>query len=322
MRSVGFIALICASFTGPSLAQTAAPSSAAPKSPSEWSPSPHGPDDRLGALNYVRPEKTARAAKLVTEGISYSLGAPVGPETPAYGPRSYSVTVLQLSDGTGTPIGANQATGNDDLIHTWLGIGSQLDGLGHMGTEHTYYNGVKASDFVATDGLKQFSIHTLPPIATRGVLLDMTKVYDSNPVPDGTAFNKDAIKAAAKAADITLEAGDIVLFHTGKMAALAETQDFSPTAPGLGLEGARYLAELGIAAIGTDTWAVEAIPFESPEHVFPVHPVLLAEYGVYILENMVTEPLARDDVTEFFFVLGMPRLKGTVQAMVNPIALK
>ena len=111
-----------------------------------------GPEDRLGAMNHLSAEKTAEAAKLVTTGKTYSLGMVTGRDTPAYGPRSYDVTVLQLSDGTGQTIGTNKASGNDDIVRTYVGIGSQIDGLGHMGKEHVYYNGVHASDFVATDG--------------------------------------------------------------------------------------------------------------------------------------------------------------------------
>jgi len=180
--------------------------------------SPFGPDDRLGAMNHLSPEKTAEAAKLITSGKTYSLGMVTGPDTPAYGPRSYDVVVLQLADGTGQTIGSNKASGNDDIVRTYVGIGSQIDGLGHMGRDHVYYNSVGAEDFVATDGLKQFSTHTLPPVATRGILLDMTQQF-GNPVPDGTAFNKAEIDAAAEAVNVTIEKGDIVLFHTGKMKA-------------------------------------------------------------------------------------------------------
>ena len=97
-----------------------------------------------------------------------------GRDTPAYGPREYDVTILQLSDGSGTPLGTNLATGNDDVLDMSVGIGSQIDGLGHMGINHYYYNGVHVRDFVATDGLTQFGTQDLPPIATRGILLDMT----------------------------------------------------------------------------------------------------------------------------------------------------
>lgn len=287
----------------------------------EWFPSQFGPADRLGAVNHLSAEKTASAAKLITTGKSYSLGMITGRGTPAYGPREYDVTVLQLSDGSGTPLGANKATGNDDIVDVWVGIGSQIDGLGHMGINHQYYNGVPVADFVTPQGLTQFGTHALPPIATRGVLLDMTKAF-GNPVAAGTAFNKAEIDAAAGRAGITLEQGDVVLFHTGHMKANEDNPDLTPVEPGLGVEGAQYLADLGVVAVGADTWALEVIPFEEEARPFDVHLTLLAKNGVYILENMVTHEMAEDGVTEFFFSLGVPRLEGTVQAIINPIGIR
>lgn len=286
-----------------------------------WYPSKYGSNDRLGALNNLSAEKTAEAAKLITSGKTFSLGMVTGRDTPAYGPREYDVLVLQLSDGSGTPLGANQATGNDDYVDTFVGIGSQIDGLGHMGINHRYYNGVPVADFVTTSGLTQFGTHALPPIATRGILLDMTKSF-ADPVVDGTAFNKAEIDAAAERAGVTIEAGDVVIFHTGKMKATEGETTLSPTSPGLGVEGAQYLANLGVVAVGADTWALEAIPFEDETRPFDVHLTLLAKNGVYILENMATDALAADGEGAFFFSLGVPRLEGTVQAIINPVAIR
>ena len=179
------------------------------------SPSPHGPDDTLGAINYLSPAKVVEAARLIKTGKTYALGVPTGPDTPAYGPRTYQATVLQLSDGSGATLGTNKATGNDDLLNVWMGIGSQIDGLGHMGVDHVYYNNTHASEFVTTQGLTKFGIDTLPPIVTRGVLLDMTRQYGKNPLPEGTAFNRKEIEAAARKQGVQLEKGDVVLFHTG-----------------------------------------------------------------------------------------------------------
>jgi kynurenine formamidase len=114
-----------------------------------------------------------------------------------------------------------------------------------------------------------------------------------------------------------------VLFHTGWLAtADADPQGYIATQPGLGLEGARYLAGLGVVAIGADTAALEAIPHEDPATGFPVHAELLAKNGVYILEVMDTRALAADGATEFLFVLGQPRFVGSVQAIINPIAIR
>ena len=288
-----------------------------------WYPSKYGADDTIGALNELSPSKTKRAAELVKLGKSYALGVETGPDSPAYSPRTYNVTVLQLDDGMGTPMGTNKATGNDDLMTFWMGIGSQIDGLGHMGENHRYYNGNLARDFVTPTGLTKLSIDKLPPIASRGVLLDMAKLMGEAILPEGTAFNSAEIKAAAKAANITIEAGDVVLFHTGWMNVMeSDPKRFMAGEPGLGMDGAQYLASLGVAAVGSDTWGLEVLPGENATELFPVHPHLLAKNGVYILENMDTRALAADGATEFLFVLGVPRFVGAVQAVINPIAIR
>ena len=191
-----------------------------------------------------------------------------------------------------------------------------------MGIDHRYYNGVHVSDFVTPAGLTQLGTQDIPPIATRGILLDMTRVLGADPVPDGTVFNKAEIDAALGAAGLTVEKGDVVLFHTGALKAHGDSSELMATHPGLGVEGATYLAGLGVVAVGADSTALEAIPFENETRPFEVHQTLLAKHGVYILENMVTDDLAADGVTEFFFSLGIPRLNGTVQAMINPVAIR
>ena len=288
-----------------------------------WYPSQHGAEDTIGALNFITPDVVKRAVRLVKRGKTYSLGVVTGPTTPAYPPRQYAMTILQLDDGMGTPLGTNRATGNDDLMNLWMGIGSQIDGLGHMGVDHVYYNGNKASDFVAPNGLRKLAIHELPPMVTRGVLLDMTKHFTKSPVPAGTAFNTAEIKAAAKAARIKIRRGDVVLFHTNWLPlADSDPARFMSGQPGLGVDGAKYLASLDVVAVGADTWALEVLPAEVEGELFPVHPELLAKNGIYILENMNTAELAADGVSEFLFVLGQPKFEGAVQAVINPIAIR
>ncbi len=287
-----------------------------------WFPSKYGADDTLGAINNLSEKKVKQAAQRVKTGKAYPLGVETGPTSPAYPPRSYSMTVLQLDDGTGTPLGSNKATGNDDLMNLWMGIGSQIDGLGHMGVNHVYYNGNKAQDFVTPTGLTKLSIDKLPPIVSRGVLLDITKLLGKDILPEGTAINRAEIKSAAKAAGVEIESGDVVLLHTGWLNVMeSDPKRFMAGQPGLGLDGAKYLAGLGVVAVGADNWALEVLPSEDPNQAFPVHPELLAKNGVYILENMDTRAMAADGVTSFLFVLGQPRFVGAVQAVINPVAI-
>lgn len=289
----------------------------------DWYPSKYGAGDTLGALNNLSADKVLQAVRLVKTGKTYALGVETGPDSPAYPPRSYSMTILQSNDGTGTPQGSNKATSNDDLMNVWMGIGSQIDGLGHVGINHVYYNGNHARDFVTPKGLTKLSTDKLPPMVSRGILLDMTKLLGTDLIAEGTAFNRKEIDAAAKAANLEIEPGDVVLFHTGWLNVMySDPVRFMAGQPGLGLEGARYLAELGVVAVGADNWALEVLPSEDKTHTFPVHTELLAKNGVYILENMDARALAADNATEFLFVLGQPRFVGAVQAVINPIAIR
>jgi kynurenine formamidase len=288
-----------------------------------WYPSKYGPADTIGAANNLSPAATKAAAGLVKLGKTYALGVVTNRQTPAYPPRSYNIVVTQSNDGMGAAAGSNQATGNDDILMSYLGIGTQIDGLGHVGIGHRYYNGILAKDFVQPGGLTKLGTEGIPPIATRGVLLDMAKLLKKNPVPAGTAFNRAEIDAAAKAAGVTIGKGDVVLFHTGYLALAAkDPAKFIQTQPGLGKEGAQYLAALGVVAVGADTAALEVIPFEARTELFPVHQILLAKNGVHILENIDTAGLAKDQASEFLFVLGQPRFQGAVQMVVNPIAIR
>jgi kynurenine formamidase len=287
-----------------------------------WHPSKYGDGDTIGAMNNLSPEGTVKAAKLVKTGKVYALGVVTGPETPVWPGRSYSAAVMGIDDGGGAGLGKDKVTGHDDVLMTFVGIGTQLDGFAHIGINRVHYNGVHAREFYRADGVTKFGMESILPTATRGILLDMTKHYGIAQLKPGTAFNRSEIDAAAKAAGVTIGKGDVVLFHTGWMAmAKTDAKRFIAEQPGLGTEGADYLASLGVVMIGADTAALEAIPFEKPDLPFAVHATLLTKHGVHILENIDTAALAADGATEFMFVLGQPRFQGTVQAVVNPIGV-
>ena len=288
----------------------------------DWTKSKWGPNDEIGAANYMTPELVLKAASLIKTGKTYALGIPVDTKTPAYPPRTFKLTVVQPGQAGSPGLGPTKTTYNDDIIDTWVGIGSQLDGLGHIGVEHVYYNGNKLADFADPTGLKKLGVEKVPPIVTRGVLLDMAAYYNTDVVKAGTAFNVKEIDEVAKKQGVEIRQGDVVIFHTGWLSLIGkDDKRYATGEPGLGVEGARYLTGKGVVAIGADTWAVETIPFES-KNVFEVHQILLPMNGTYILENMDTAALAADKAYEFLFVLGQPRFKGGVQSMINPVAIR
>lgn len=289
----------------------------------DWYPSKHGADDTLGAINFLSPKNVVKAAKLVKTGKTYALGVTLGRETPAYEPRTFQLFAVGLGDGSGAPLGSNKATYNDDWIMTWLGIGSQLDGLGHLGINHVYYNGTHISDFWRPEGLSKFGIDMIPPIVTRGVLLDIAGLRGVKMMNASEEIHADELKRAAKQQRVKIRKGDVVIINTGWQAlATTDPERFMAGEPGISLDGAKWLASKDVVAVGADTWAVEAFPLKDPEIMFEVHQELLAKNGIYILENMKTDELVADEAWEFLFVLGQPKIKGAVQGIINPVAIR
>ena len=248
--------------------------------------------------------------------------------TPAYPPRVCSIYIVQPGQtGSAEGLGNTHTTYNDDILNCWNGIGTQIDGLGHIGVGDRYYNGLKWGEFASIGGLKKLGTEKIPPIVARGVLLDMAAYLGVDVVKEGTAFNKADIDGAAAKQGIEIRQGDVVIFHTGWLSLIEkDPKRYGAAEPGLGREGARYLVSKGVVAIGADTWGLEVIPFEKKGDadggVFEVHQILLPMSGTYILENIATAELAKDKAYEFMFILGHNKYQGAVQSMINPVAIR
>lgn len=320
MRLLAIMFFIAAQFTTQAVAKDAA----ADHGPDHevWYPSKWGPDDELGAANLLTPELVTEAAKLIKTGKTYALGIPVNKkisDNSSY--RRYQVRLMQLSND-GKPFGTNKATFIDDQVIAWQGLGTQLDGFGHAGINWTHYNGVKTSQFARINGATKFSNHKIPPIVTRGILLDVAAFMGVERLPASFAINKELLKKVEKAQGTHVRKGDVVLINTGWLDAVIEDKSLLTTQAGLGVEGARYLVSKGVVVIGADTTQVEVYPAEKKGQIVPVHQELLVKSGVYMLQMVRTSELAKDKAYEFFFTLGQPKLEGTVQTIVNPIAIR
>ena len=257
-----------------------------------------GPNDQIGALNNITQDNILAATKLIKKGKKMAMAIETNSKTPAFAPRTYSVTIVKPGQENGQTLGNTKTSYHDDILQTWVGIGTQLDGLGHIGIDNVFYNCTPGIEVTGISGLKKFGIETFPGVATRAVILDMTGLMGKDIVPEGTAFNQPEIEAALKRqGNMTINKGDVVIFYTGwhKLLGVDDKRNGS-VEPGLGVQGARYLASLGVAMIGSDTWAVEVIPFENAGQVFHVHQILLAESGIFILENVVAQQAVNEQV--------------------------
>lgn len=286
--------------------------------PSKW-----GAADEIGAANLVTPASVMQAIKLVKQGKTHPLGIVIDSNTPAFPPRSLSLEVVQPNQQGGKRLWAYNGSYNDDLIQAWLGIGPQIDGLGHLGQDGVYYNCNEEKDFAGITGLKKLGTHNIPPIVARGVLINMAKHFGVTSMEAGKFFTAADIQAAAKAQKVEIREGDVVLFHTGwtDTYMASEPKKWVSGEPGTSEDAAVYLASKNVIAVGADTWGVDVVPPEKEGRPFIGHVTLLKENGIYILETMNTGQLAKDNVGEFLFVLGQARIRGTVQMIINPVAI-
>ncbi|WP_282132596.1 cyclase family protein [Cellulophaga baltica] len=282
--------------------------------------SPYGADDEIGALNLLNEETVLDAVKLVKKGKVYRLGMVVNAQTAAFRHRYFHIETLQPETAAA---GSNKFTYVDDQLIGWTGVGSQINGLAHYGRDNVHYNGHKVEDFLTVSGVKKLGLEKLPPIVTRGVVLDMRSYYNQDIVKEGTVFTVEDIEKVAKKQGIEIRKGDVVLFYTGWTKLMGkDDKRYLAGGPGIGTEAAHYLGKKGVVAAGADNWSFEAVPHENSALSFPVNQMMATEYGVQVLENILVDELVEDKAWEFLFVLGHPLYEGSTQVQINPVAIK
>lgn len=283
-----------------------------------------GADDEIGNANLITAESVLAASKLIRTGKTYGLGLTIDSTTPAFPPRSLSLQVVQPNQQEGRAAFPN-ASYNDDLFQGWFGIGSQIDGLGHIGSAGgIYYNCNDAKDFAFITGLTRLGIEKVPPIVARGIVLDMASHFGVDHMEAGQFFTVDDVRAVEEKQGTPVREGDVVLFHTGWTDAKLDSDPaaWAASEPGQSEEVAQYLADKNVVAVGADTWGVDVVPSSDPNRPFQGHVILLKENGIYLFEGMNTGPLVRDGAYEFMFVLGQAKVRGAVQMFINPIAIR
>ncbi|HJR70256.1 MAG TPA: cyclase family protein [Gammaproteobacteria bacterium] len=283
-------------------------------------PSPWGADDQRGAANRITPAKVLEARNLITRGAVYELGRPYEAGMPLFGTRHFSLRIPQ----TYGPLGANRTMYHDEVVSAEIGqVGTQFDGLGHIGVGDLFYNGHDRADFSRGDGLTKLGIENVGALTTRGVLVDVARFKGVPMLGDRYEITRADLTGALERQRTEIHAGDVVLVHTGWGSLwLGDNARFGGSAPGIGLDAARYLVEREVVLVGSDTWATEVVPNPDPELQFPVHQLLIPRNGIYIFENLATEELARDSVYEFAFFYAPLKLKGATGSPGNPLAIR
>ncbi|MEK0081775.1 cyclase family protein [Benzoatithermus flavus] len=294
-----------------------------------------GEGDEAGSTNwYTRPEVVQRALAEADKGKVYRLGRVYDADMPTFGPRKW---VLRIPGSpTGGPFGASGTIYHDDFLSTEISqIGTQFDGLGHIGVqvgepgdkrEMRYYNGVTEAEMIDETGLKKNGTEKLHPIVARGILIDVAAAKGVEMLDRGYEITMADVRAAlAKQgmADFRFMEGDAVMFHTGwGKLWKKDNARFNSGEPGIGAEVARWLSdEVKAGVYGADTWAVEAVPNPDPGCVFCIHQHLQTRHGIVSQENAVFDDLIRDEVYRFLYVYSPMPIAGATGSPGAPLAI-
>jgi kynurenine formamidase len=295
--------------------------------PSKW-----GPQDEIGNCNYLTPQKVLEAVRLIRTGKVYDMGCEYYKGFPAYPPRDCWVWLLVHGMTVDPPRGYDKATDMEEFVSMSTGISTQLDGFAHVGHNHIFYNATPASEIIAPTGAKKFGMEKVPPILTRGVLVDIA-AFKGRDLGDREEISLADFKACMEETKVDLRPGDAVFVRTGWMGRYLgkDNQKFAASCPGIGEDIAWYLVEKGVVGIGTDQWCTEAFPHPGfPKDLYnagfiPCHVVLLGN-GIHLFQNVKLDELAQacaqDGRYEFFFCFTHPKIKGTVQGIGQPVAVK
>ena len=183
-------------------------------------------------------------------------------------------------------MGTNQTLYHDEIVSAEIGqVGTQFDGLGHIGIGDLFYNGNNRREFAKAE------VHEARHRERRrdrdARRADRRRGIQGRPLlAGGYEITLADVQAALKQQSIEIRAGDIVLVHTGWGSLwLKDNAKFTARAPGIGLEAARYLVEREVVMVGSDTWATEVVPNPNPSYSSPCTSSI-PRNGIYIFENL------------------------------------
>jgi kynurenine formamidase len=287
-----------------------------------------GAADQIGAANLLTPEKRLAALHGVRTGQVFDLSHDIAIGAPYLAPNQTPYllamsTIVRDSVVRRRALGlTNDAGGNLERVELTMHVGTHIDSLGHISIGDRMYNGLSAAEIVTDRGLAKLGIEHLPPLITRGVLLDLAGLDGGAHLAPGRVVTPDELARAAEGAGVAIEAGDVVLIRTGwGRYFTADTPRYVQGEPGIDVAAARWLTGQGVVAIGSDNMAVEVMPNPDAKIALPVHQHALVESGVYLIENLVLDELAAAGVRSFCFLLLAVKFRGATGSPVRPVAL-
>lgn len=282
---------------------------------------------------------TIRKARVIDLSHTWTAQSPIASVNPPY---SFSLAATHANT-RGTFGDGGQLSFTSEIM-SWSGQhgAPSIDAIGHIGRNGKLFGGVDAA--AATSNLgglgvsgtgAHLAMDKFPNdlLINRGVLLDVARWVqgDSSPLPATFEITAAHLKDAAQRQGVRVRRGDTVFIRTGWGQHFASDPATSPYAgsssPGPGLDAAEYLIQSGARVVGNDTLTFEQRPpiaFPPPTHqlqVFPVHMRLIADSGVFIIENLNLEELSAARAYEFTVVTPPIKVLGGTGSALRAFAL-
>ncbi len=213
----------------------------------------------------------------------------------------------------------------------------RIDAIGHIGRDGKLFGGLDAAastsnpDGIGASGVgANLAIDQFPAdlLVNRGILLDVARMVqgDSSPLPATFEITAAHLEQAAKRQHVKLKKGDTVFIRTGWGQYFKSNSGLyaGASSPGPSLDGANFLIKHGARVVGDDTLTFEMRPpiVTCPTfQVFPVHMRLIADSGIYIIENLNLEELSQAKAYEFAVVVPPLKILGGTGSAVRIFAL-
>jgi regulator of RNase E activity RraA/kynurenine formamidase len=271
----------------------------------------------------IGPEELLAALALPAQGRVFDLGTelatgmPVGP-IEAFG--GFRITPYRTPKCIASPDNAPGFDFSMELIQGSPHIGTHFDAPAHIQSFGKVFGGHRAADVYDDFGWRENGIHTVPPVITRGVLLDIPALLEVPRLPDLFEVTVDHVQRALEREQVEVRRGDAVLVRTGKMAGYhGDGSTYFDAGPGIGVDAALWLFERGMAVLGSDTSATEPYPFPDPDNT--VHRAMLVERGIFLAEILCLDELAGANAYEFLFVCLPLKFHGGTGSWVRPVAV-
>jgi kynurenine formamidase len=302
-------------FATPAFAQTWTPPPPQERCPSKW-----GANDERGAANLMGTKTVLRATRLIKDGKVYELGKELNPGIPFFGERRFSMQLKRTTN----PMASNLQRSNEEIVTTELGqVGTQFDALPHQGIADLLYNCNKNDEIATRNGFTKLGVEKVGALMTRGVLIDVAGFKGVETLPMDHAISDKELQDALNSQGVEIGEGDAVLIRTGwgKLWGV-DNAKFVSGEPGIDISAAQWLVKQNVMLVGSDNYGVEIMPYPDKQLRNPVHAIFLVINGVFILENLDLEALAKDKIYEFAFVVQPLKIKGGTGSTVAPIAVR